>query len=358
MSKASRKKYRLSAGSDEQQAQQQAIPELAPKVTAKVTPNGTPKVTPKLKGTSAMNDNGLSDIPVYEAVKPVPQASLLQRRAADNTPTIDSVRDLLLGDTIKQGRREMETIERKTHDQLAELRVELGDRVDRVVRALSTVNQAVHKEFGAREQAVRESADKLSTQMEDRMSALEAKIFTHVADMERKLSATHTAANDKLVSQLADTNKRFDTKVAKLGLEVETQLQSFGTRITTELAEVDKSVAEARAETDKEVLSLSGEVGNKIGAVETQLTAELSKLRGDIGKSASDLRGELYVQVGEQKALLNRTHAESQSKLQDHLQGIEGRKVSRTDFSTLLHELAARLDDDETQAKGQVKGKS
>ena len=132
-----------------------------------------------------------------ENVRPIPQAAP-QRRASDSqapAPTIDSVRELLLGDTIKQNRRELSSIERKTHDQVGELRVELGDRIDRVVRALSTVNQAVHKEFGAREEAVRESSEKISSHVEDRVSFLEAKIYTVVADMERKVSATHAAGN-------------------------------------------------------------------------------------------------------------------------------------------------------------------
>ena len=282
-----------------------------------------------------------------ETVRPIPR-SAQQRRASDTnppSPTIDSVRELLLGDTIKQSRRELDSIERKTHNQLGELRVELGDRIDRVVRALSTVNQSVHKEFGAREQAIRESSEEISTRMEDRLSFLEAKIYTVVADMERKVSATHTADNDKLIEQLAEANARTEANIVALTEKFEQQLNAFGSRITTEIAAVNEKVTAARAETGNELESAGSKMGEQLGEAENRLKAELGELRDELCNSSVKLQQEMARRASEQQTTIARSEANTQATLRNHLQNLEGRKVSRNDFSTLLHELAARLDE-------------
>ena len=192
---------------------------------------------------------------VSGSAKPKP-ARAPKRRASDTEPkgpTIDNVRELLLGDTIKKSQQELQSIERNTSGQLELLREEMGGRIDRVVRALSSVNQAVHKELAAREEAVRQSeetlvarAEALEAKMEDRLSFLEAKIYTVVADTERKVAASQAEDKDSLVEQLAERERAVDEKVAELTEAVEGKMEAFGKRITTEISQVSDTVSAAR----------------------------------------------------------------------------------------------------------------
>lgn len=294
-----------------------------------------------------------------ESVRPIPQ-SAKQRRESDinpPAPTIDSVRELLLGDTMKQSRRELDSIERQTHKQMGELRVELGDRVDRVVRALSTVNQAVHKELGDREQAVRESSEEIAIKMEDRLSFLEAKIYTVVAEMERKVNATHATDNDKLIERLAEANVRTEANIVALTKKFEQQLLALGSRITTEIAEVNEQVTAVRAETGNELESAGSKMGEQLGAAEKRLRGELTELRDELGNSSAQLHAEMLRRAKDQQAIIARSEADSQAALHTHLQNLEGRKVSRNDFSSLLHELATRLDESEADNTGEADSK-
>ena len=288
--------------------------------------------------------------------KPKP-ARALKRRVSDKEPqgpTIDNVRELLLGDTLKKSQQELQSIERNTSGQLELLREEMGGRIDRVVRALSSVNQAVHKEMSVREDALRQSeealvarAEALETKMEDRLSFLEAKIYTVVADTERKMAASQAADKDSLVSQLAERELAVDQKIAELTEAVEGKMEAFGQRITSEIGEVSDAVNAARAKAGEEAEALGSQVGQRLGALETQLAAQLQDLRGELGKSTAHLRSELATQAGQQQALLAQVQVDTQSELNAHVEQLEGGKMSRTDFSGLLKELAARLDPDE-----------
>lgn len=306
-----------------------------------------------------MNNPSNSDIQTSKtAAGPAPQAAK-QRRASDTRPTIDSVRDLLLGDTISESRRELTNIERKTHDQMGELRVELGDRIDRIVRALSTVNQAVHKELGAREQAVRESSEAISTQLEDRVSFLEAKIYTVVADMERKVNASHTADNDKLVEQLKAANARTEAGITELTEKFEQQISQFGERIADDIAKINDKVAVIQGRTADELEAAGSKLGEQLGLAESRFKSELGTLRKELDKSTAQMRKEVQDQASEQRASISRSEASTRATLRDHLDQLEGRKVSRNDFSTLLHELASRMDasDEATDSKEDKKDK-
>ena len=293
-----------------------------------------------------------------------------QRRFLDGKtqgPTIDNVRELLLGDSLKQAQQDLLILDRKASDQLGTLREELGGRVDRVVRALSTVNQAIQKELTDRELAVQEAekaltaqSEALATKMEDRFSFLEAKIYTVVADMERKVVASQTADKDKLVEQLAESDVQTESKVAELTAKVERQMDEFGARITTEISQVSKSLEEAQAKAVQDAEALGGQMGKQLGAVESKLKTEMGDLKNEIGKSSADLRLELTAHAGEQKALLAETEKATQTKLAEHVEQLEGRKVSRSDFSVMLSEMADRLAADEASKQGAKaeKGKS
>jgi len=289
-----------------------------------------------------------------ESAGPVPQAAK-QRRASDTQPTIDSVRDLLLGDTINESRRELSKIERQTHDQMGELRVELGDRIDRVVRALSTVNQAVHKELGAREQAIRESSDAMSTQLEDRVSFLEAKIYNVVADMERKVNDSHKVDNDKLIEQIEKANARAEAGITALTKKFEQQISQFSDRIAKEIVDMNAKVAAVKSQTADDLEAAGSKLGEQLGNSESRFKGELNKLRSDLDKSAQQMRKEVQQQAETQKAHISRSEAATRATLQDHLEKLEGRKVSRSDFSTLLHELAAKMADAEENKAGNAK---
>jgi len=282
----------------------------------------------------------------YDTIKARHQAAKKRRSSDLEPPTIDNVRELLLGDTIKQSRQDMATIERKTHDQLGDLRVELGDRIDRVVRALSTVNQAVHKELNARDKAVEASAAEVTAKMEERISFLEAKIYTVVGDMERKLSAIQVADNDKLVDKLAEANDATEARLVELTRKVETQLDSFGVRISRDIAAVNSDIKAAQTETGDKLTTLDGQLVEKLTEIEAGMQNELGVMRRDVSNSAAEMRTELSAQASAQQGLLARSEADLQAKLHDHLNGLDGKKVSRADFSTLLHELAARIDED------------
>jgi len=276
-----------------------------------------------------------------------------QRRFLDGKsqgPTIDNVRDLLLGDSLKRTQSELHTIEQKTFSELGSLRDELGGRVDRVVRALSTVNQAIQKELSERERAIEEASKALSaesealaTKMEDRFSFLEAKIYTVVADMERKVVASQSADKDKLVEQLAESDVQTETKVSELATKVERQMDEFSQRITEEISQVSKTLEDAKAKSVQDAEALGGQMGKQLGAIESKLQTELGELKSEIGKSSADLRLELTAHAGQQKALLAETHEATQHKLAEHVERLEGRKVSRSDFSVLLQEMSERL---------------
>jgi|GEM_PF-3363872 len=300
-----------------------------------------------------------------------------QRRFLDGKtqgPTIDNVRELLLGDSLKQAQQDLQIMDRKATDQLGTLREELGGRLDRVVRALSTVNQAIQKELTDRELAVEESeraltaqSEALATKMEDRFSFLEAKIYTVVADMERKVVAAQTADKDRLVEQLAESDVQTESKVAELAAKVERQMDEFGSRITTEISLVSKTLEEVQAKAVQDAEDLGGQMGKQLGAVESKLKIELTDLKNEIGKSSADLRLELTSHAGQQKALLAESQQATQTKLAEHVEQLEGRKVSRSDFSVLLSEMADRLAADEASKqdkealkkddKGKSKGK-
>ncbi len=297
-----------------------------------------------------------------------------QRRYLDGKthgPTIDNVRDLLLGDSLKQAQQDLQIMDRKATTQLGNLREELGGRLDRVVRALSTVNQAIQKELTDRELAVQEAekaltaqSEALATKMEDRFSFLEAKIYTVVADMERKVVASQSADKDKLVEQLAESDVQTETRVAELAAKVERQMDDFGARITTEITQVSKSLEEAQAKSVKDAEALGGQMGKQLGAVESKLKTELGDLKNEIGKSSADLHLELTAHAGQQKALLAESQEATQAKLDAHVEQLEGRKVSRSDFSVMLTEMADRLAADEASkqdseaSKKAPKGKS
>ena len=304
--------------------------------------------------------------PAAEAAAKMSRERAHQRRYLDGKaqgPTIDNVRDLLLGDSLKRTQHDLEAIEQKASEQLGNLRDELGGRVDRVVRALATVNQAIQKELSERERVVTEASmsltaqsDALATKMEDRLSFLEAKIYTVVADMERKVVASQTADKDKLIEQLADNDRKTEAKVSELAEKVEQQMAQFGARITAEIGQVTRSVEDAQAKAVQDAEALGGQMGKQLGAVESKLTSELGDLRGEIGKSSADLRLELTAHASQQKALLAETQESTRTTLAEHVEQLEGRKVSRSDFSVLLQEMAQRLDLDEAQ--DQPKGKS
>ena len=282
---------------------------------------------------------------------PLPQAAK-QRRASDTRPTIDSVRDLLLGDTINENRRELSKIERQTHDQMGELRVELGDRIDRIVRALSTVNQAIHKELGAREQAVRESSDAMSKQLEDRVRFLESKIYTVVADTESKVNASHSADNDKLIEKIEKANAATEAGIAELTKKFEQQMSQISDRVAKDILEVNTKFAAGKGQTANDLEAAGTTLGEQLGAAESRFKGEMSNLRKELDKSAEQMRKEVQQQADAQKASITRSEIATQAKLQDHFDKLEGRKVSRTDFSTLLHELAARMDEAEDAKAG------
>ena len=297
--------------------------------------------------------DGPTKPPVAAQPKPTPR---LKRRASDSEPkgpTIDNVRELLLGDSLKKNQKEMELIERNTVDQLGLLRDEMGSRIDRVVRALAAVNQAVQKEFTAREEAIRETSaelstrsEELNTKVEDRLSFLEAKIYTVVADVERKVSEAQTVDKDNLIEKLTESNRLAEERIAELTRKVDEQLQGFSLRLVSEIKEVSDSVARAQAQAGEEAEALGSQVGQRLGAVESQLASELQELRAEVNKSAGQLRSELSTQAGAQQAALVQTQVETQRALQKHVEQLEGKKVSRTDFSVALQELASRLDSD------------
>ena len=298
--------------------------------------------------------DGPAKSPMAAHSKSAKSAKPLKRRASDSEPqgpTIDNVRELLLGDSLKKSQKEMELIERNTVDQLGLLRDEMGSRIDRVVRALATVNQAVQKEFTAREESIRETSaelsaksEELNTKVEDRLSFLEAKIYTVVADMERKVSEAQTADKDNLVEKLAESNRLAEEQIAELTRKVDEQLQGFSLRLASEIKEVSDSVAQAQSQAGKEAEALGSQVGQRLGAVESQLASELGELRAEVNKSAEKLRSELNTHAGAQQAALVQTQVETQRALQKHVERLEGKKVSRADFSVALQELASRLD--------------
>jgi hypothetical protein len=248
--------------------------------------------------------------------------------------TIDSVRELLLGDTIKQSRRELDAIERKTYARLADLRLEMGDRVDRVVRALSTVNQSLHKEADDRDQAIRDSSEEISTRTEDRLSALEAKIYTAMAELESKASAARAADNGNLIARLEDVAAQTQASVIALTEKFEQQLQAFGSRITSEVTEINEKILLARIEN-----------GEHLDAAESRLADDLGELRCDFAKSSVQMRQEITRRAGETQAIIAHSEVNTKATLDNELRNFEERKVSRSDFSSLLQELATRLDE-------------
>ncbi len=248
--------------------------------------------------------------------------------------TIDSVRELLLGDTIKQSRRELDAIERKTYARLADLRLEMGDRVDRVVRALSTVNQSLHKEPDDRDQAIRDSSEEISTRTEDRLSALEAKIYTAMAELESKASAARAADNGNLIARLEDVAAQTQASVIALTEKFEQQLQAFGSRITSEVTEINEKILLARIEN-----------GEHLEAAESRLADDLGELRSDFDKSSVQMRQEITRRAGETQAIIAHSEVNTKATLDNELRNFEERKVSRSDFSSLLQELATRLDE-------------
>ena len=268
-----------------------------------------------------------------------PLAADVRGAASDNQPTLESVRELLLGDTLQQTKYDMLSMETKTIDQIGALRAELGDRIDRVVRALSTVNQAVHNELQAREKSIEDATNQLDTKLEDRVSFLEAKIYTVVAEMERKVTDSLAVETGKLAEKLTRVSRKVDENIVQATEGMNSDLVAFGSKITGEIGSLNTQLTDSSSE-------LNDKVETQLSTLETTLTHELAILRDRMHASTEEMRADLRKQVDEQRLNIARSEADVKSNLKDHMQQLEGRKLNRADLGVLLHDLAARMEGD------------
>ncbi|MEM7220937.1 MAG: hypothetical protein AAF515_21435 [Pseudomonadota bacterium] len=249
------------------------------------------------------------------------------------------LRELLTDERIEEARGSLRGVESRSREGILGVRRELLERLRQTLRALDLVNQSIRDTQRSRADAFEAELAALDDRLEDRAAFLEAKIYTVVADVERRITAQVAAQFDELSAALDDTRAAFDARSGALQARVVRELDDAGARVADRARAIDSALHDQADARD-------AKLDRRLESLQDRVLLQVEELHGTLDASMGGIADEIALQTARATAGRGERAATAHAELRLEARALRNRLVDGGELASALRELGARVSED------------
>jgi len=265
---------------------------------------------------------------------------------------LNRLRSLLLGDSHKDQRDQLNTVYQRTQAGMNDLRQDIDARLDDLTKYVGQLEESILNsidvradESGQHEWArVAESTEARFQEHNERLAAFDAKLTNTLTNLRAEFEADRESDRAYLKKELAEASARTDALLDGVSSRLETSIAGIENRLSKQLQNQSAGLV---SESETTVSNLRNQLGNliddRVRVFNDQQTSGLGELRDILLANTQELNAELKLQTEQQRDTLHSHREEIEKQLSKAVNELDQTKVSHEDLSQLLGRLADRL---------------